>query len=67
MPKPRKISTKKRAAALKKVQSVVKKEAARVKAIIADLSKEHVDDKVKAKALIKAATKVHGSLDRMYP
>lgn len=65
MPKPRKISTKKRAAALKKVQGVLKKEAARVKEIIADLSKEHVDDKAKAKELIKAAAKVHGSLDRI--
>lgn len=64
MPQPRKISTAKRAAILDKSLANLHTEYERVTGVMDDLSKDHVDDKAKAKALVKRAKKMIAGLDK---
>lgn len=62
MPQPRKVSTKKRATILDHTLRVLGKEHDRVMNLIEDLEKDHVDDKAKAKVLLKSAKRVLASI-----
>lgn len=58
MPQPRKVSTKKRDTILDHTLRVLGKEYERVAGVIEDLEKDHVDDKAKAKLLLKDAKRM---------